>query len=61
MFGLIPKEEKFFQMFNELAGHIVKGADTFVFYYLAFGVCFTLAFLVDRYWVLTESALGKKV
>ena len=26
MFGLIPKEEKFFQMFQEMGGIIVEGA-----------------------------------
>jgi hypothetical protein len=27
MFGLIPKDEKFFDMFNQLADEIVKGAE----------------------------------
>lgn len=39
--------------------HLSVATSGFVFYYLGFGLSFTLGFLVDSYWTLVSAAVGK--
>jgi hypothetical protein len=43
------------------ACHMFERSSGFVFYYLSSSACFTLAFLVDRFWSLVASPIGKKI
>jgi hypothetical protein len=39
--------------------HLWDRTVSYVFYYLSFGICFTLGFLVDQYWVFIKELAGK--
>ena len=38
---------------------IFPATSGYLFYYLSFSLCFTLGFMVDRYWGIIESIVGK--
>ena len=39
--------------------HIFEATSGYLFYYLSFSICFSMGFMVDRYWGLIESLIGK--
>jgi hypothetical protein len=39
--------------------HIFEATSGYLFYYLSASLCFTLGYMVDRYWGFIESAVGK--
>ena len=39
--------------------HIFDATSGYLFYYLSFSLCFTMGFMVDRYWGFVESLIGK--
>jgi len=39
--------------------HIFEVTSGFIFYYLSFGLCFTLGYLVDSYWAFVMAVIGR--
>lgn len=39
--------------------HIYEATSGYLFYYLSFSMCFTMGFMVDKYWEIIESLIGK--
>jgi hypothetical protein len=39
--------------------HLFEATSGYVFYYLSSSLCFTLGFLVDQYWDMFKSIIGK--
>ena len=39
--------------------HIFQATSGFIFYYLSFGMCFTLGYLVDSYWTFVVTIIGR--
>jgi hypothetical protein len=39
--------------------HIFEATSGYLFYYLSFGLCFTLGHLVDSYWAFIKAIIGR--
>lgn len=39
--------------------HIFAATRGYLFYYLSFSMCFTMGYMVDKYWGFIESLIGK--
>ncbi len=39
--------------------HIFDATTGYLFYYLSFGLCFTLGYLVDSYWSFVKTVIGR--